>query len=123
MRRNAIILGILIPALASSAFCCISLGASQPADACTRRMTHPLCSHGEPETLSVASPWCGRRIESPQAACAVRGFIQLQFVEIRTCENPAPPQLVGVFSPRVITSPTKTSVGSPETDRGPPADS
>jgi len=51
----------------------------------------------------------------------MRTFVQLQFAELRRSDLPAPLRLAGKSWPSLKPSPIRFSIGSPETDRGPPS--
>jgi hypothetical protein len=70
----------------------------------------------------AANPVCGYVLKSQSGRCGIRGFAQFQFVTFHAFEISTPLQRAAGSIPApfdfvIIVS----SIGSPETDRGPPA--
>jgi hypothetical protein len=64
---------------------------------------------------------CGHTLKSQRGGCSLRSFVQFQFAEFRRVEISSPPlhrdgEISPPFNPAIIV----LSIGSPETDRGPP---
>ena len=111
---------LLILVLATSASACVVGWGSQPAPSCSRTSTLRPCARKEPRTATMR-PTCGDVLKSQPGRCGMRSFIQFQVVSLHTFEISDPLEhqannISALIDSRVVVS----SVGSPETDRGPP---
>ena len=111
---------LLILVLATSASACVVGWGSQPAPSCSRTSTLGPCARKEPRTATMR-PACGDVLKSQPGRCDMRSFIQFQVVSLHTFEisDPLEHKASNISAPidsRVVVC----SVGSPETDRGPP---
>ena len=117
MRRASITSVLLIVVLASSASACVAGSGNPSLAACSRdrRISAP----AKPK-VAVRST-CGHDLRSLPGRCGMRTFVQFQFVALHTEEivspltRPAGRILLPSDSVILI-----SSIGSPETDRGPP---
>lgn len=119
MRRASITSVLLIVVLATSASACVagSGNRSLAAYSCNRRIS----AHTKAcRTVAIRST-CGHDLRSLPGRCGVRTFLQLQFVALHTLEIVSPltrpTDRISVPSDPVTLI---SSIGSPETDRGPP---
>jgi hypothetical protein len=69
----------------------------------------------------VASAACGDFLKSPPGKCGLRSFAQFQFVAFHKFEISAPllPAAYNLAAPLGLDI-VVSSIGSPQTDRGPP---
>jgi len=120
MRRTAIISVLLSLVIAGSASACVGGWGSQSAHSCLSASTRRTCVRNEHRTATMR-PACGDVLKSQPGRCGMRSFIQFQFVTLHASEISAPLQHAAgsisvPFDSRIVVS----SIGSPETDRGPP---
>jgi hypothetical protein len=119
VRRTSITSALLIAVLATAASACASGWGSQFAGSCPH--TRRECAHKKSGAGKIVSLPCAHVLTPETARCPVRSFAQFHFAAFHAVENSIPLQLAAnnFLSPsaaRIIVS----SVGSPETDRGPP---
>jgi hypothetical protein len=118
MRRASLIAALLIVSLANTASACVIGPSVSPAASCRRAKSGKPCA--QKIVQSTNSP-CDHVVKSVPAQCSLRGLLQFQLLQFRafdisvpllkTAENLSlPPDSTFRF----------TSIGSPETDRGPP---
>lgn len=121
MRRNSIISVLLILVLAASASGCVGGWGSQSAISCHRPSPRPACARGRLGTSTVVGPACGHVLKALPGKCGLRGFVQFQFGAFQTFEISTPlPRVAGNISAPFDSAIIVSSIGSPETDRGPP---
>lgn len=121
MRRASATSVLLILAFATSASACVTGWRSQPKASCQRPSTGKTCSRKQPGTKVARGSACGHVLKSPSGQCSLRSFAQLQAAELHRFEIPTPlrqaaGQVTLPFNSVIVVS----SIGSPETDRGPP---
>jgi hypothetical protein len=121
VRRTSITSVLLILVIVTSASACVAGGGGQPAPSCPRTSTRRACNRTGPCIATTMGPACGDILRSLPGRCGMRSFIQLQFVTLPAFEISAPLQhtascIAVPFDSRIVVS----SIGSPETDRGPP---
>jgi hypothetical protein len=109
---------LLILALSASVSACVAATGSGSAAACS--LAHSKPSH--PRTAAAtADNNCGHSLRARSAHCSLRGLLQFQFLTLPEFQIGAPLDLIAVD---IMTPPNSTakltSIGSPETDRGPP---
>ncbi len=113
MKRGSIVAALLIAVFVTSAFACVLGSGADPAcapavhrDACVRR---------------GGSSDCGPRLKAAPSRCSLRGLAQIHFaaLPLSTFAIAAPLQ-VAKASSRSERPLSLSSVGLPETDRGPP---
>lgn len=118
MRRNIAISWLLILALAASASGCVAGWGGQSTPSTSQQ---PCAGEKWVSTAPAVDP-CRHVLKSLPGRCGLRGFVLFQFVAIKPFQILAPLQLIAsnVSTPLdsvIIVS----SVGPPETDRGPPS--
>ena len=120
MCRLRVLSGLLVLLLTTSASVCITGWTGQSPSTCRRNSRYTRADTKQKNPTAVHSA-CGHVLESQLGRCGIRGFDQLQFVEFgpRLSSN-----LLLVPTDRVVapacTKIVVSSIGSPETDRGPP---
>jgi hypothetical protein len=120
MRRTSITSVLLILALVTSASACVAGCGSQTAPSCSRTGTRLACARKEPRIATSMGRACGNVLKSQPARCGMRSFIQLQFVTLPTFEISVPLRRTASNSVPLDSMIVVSSIGSPETDRGPP---
>jgi hypothetical protein len=112
---------LLILTLATSASACVTGWGFQPATSCQRPTTRKPCSHKEPGTKAARGPACGRVLKSLTGQCSLRSLAKFQFAGLHRFELSTPlRRAAGKITPPFNSATTVSSIGSPETDRGPP---
>ena len=120
MRRNALISAFLVIVLATAAFGCVSDWSGKPSSSCNNSSIQKPCVR-KPGTAVAKRSGCGDNVKSVPGLCNVRGFAQFQFTEFRKFEIAGPlRQVEGRISRPRNAAILVSSIGSPETDRGPP---
>jgi len=121
MRRIRVMAALLVLLLTTSASACITGWTDEPAPACHRQTAHHNYASAKRSTAKwVAHLACTGTSKSP-ARCGIRGFDQLQFAEFgpRLCSSllliPT-----GIIAAPACETIVISSIGSRETDRGPP---
>lgn len=121
VRRTSITSGLLILVFATSAFGCATGWSSKPGIFCPRPSTRQVCVRKNPGTTVARGSACSHILKSLPGRCSLRSLAQFQFAELHRFEIPSPLRHAGgkvslPFNSVIIVS----SIGSPETDRGPP---
>jgi hypothetical protein len=121
VRRTSITSGLLILVLTTSAFGCATGWSSKPETLCPRPSTRQACVRKKPGTTAARGSACGHTLKSLPGQCSLRSLAQFQFAGLHGFEIPSPLRHAGgkvslPFNSVIIVS----SIGSPETDRGPP---
>ena len=115
MRRNSVISALLIVTMAASASACVEGAGSSLNKVCVRSSL-PSCE----KSLHAANK-CNPVLKSVPVHCDIRGLVQFHLVAFLKFEVSSPLRLV---SGRVLLASRPGSrifsIGSPETDRGPP---
>jgi len=115
VRRNSIISAILIATMAASASACVEGAGTSSSTACARS-SRPSC-----ERTLHATNKCNPVLKSIPEHCDICGLVQFHVVAFAKFEVSSP---LRVVSGRVLLQsrpgPRISSIGSPETDRGPP---
>jgi hypothetical protein len=119
MRRTSVTSALLIAVLATAGSACASGWGSPFAGSCPH--TRKECAHKKSATEKVVALPCAHVLTPLSAKCSVRSFAHFRFIAFHTVETSIPLQLAA----RSIAPPSNariivSSVGSPETDRGPP---
>jgi len=121
VRRASITSVLLILSLTASASACVAGGVSPHADSRANRGRLRACAREKPGIASAVRPVCGHIVDPLPGTCAMRSFVQFQFAATRRLESyiplPRPAGTISFPSEGPIMVP---SIGSPETDRGPP---
>jgi hypothetical protein len=116
VRPRSLISALLIVALCASVSACVNGTGTRSDAAC--RVSHPgLKHHGG----SGMDNNCGHTFKTRRPQCSLRGLLQFQFLTLSAFQIAVPFDLIAenVTTPSDSTA-KLTSVGSPETDRGPP---
>jgi hypothetical protein len=113
MRVKAITAALLILTIAVSASACVEGAGGAPGKPCISSQTN--CSR------VARSSKCGTVLKSSPAHCSVRGLMQFHFIAFQESDKTASLRAL----PGRVALPSRSalrvsSVGSPETDRGPP---
>jgi hypothetical protein len=116
LTRNSIISALLIVTLATSASACIEGAGSFFSNACIRT-AHPSCKR----QLHSKTGRCSPVLKGIPARCNLRGLLQFHIVTFTKFDVLSPLRLV-TAQVLVPSGPAlrNSSIGSPETDRGPP---
>jgi len=120
--RGASITSVLLTAvLAASASACLAGFGSRHATVCDYPVSRDHCVRTKGNVAATLSASCGHTLTSVPAQCGLRSFLSLPFVVFRSIEIATPLQ-VGAGN---ISAPSDSkiiifSIGSPQTDRGPP---
>jgi hypothetical protein len=121
VRRMSITSGLLILVLGTSVFGCATGWSSKPGTLCPRLGTRQVCAGKKPGTTAARGSACGHTLKSLPGQCSLRSFAQVQFAELHRFEIPSPLRYAdGKVPPPFNSVITVSSIGSPETDRGPP---
>jgi hypothetical protein len=113
MRRSSLISALLILTLSASVSTCIT-GSIGGAPAGCRR------SHVRLSRVTTGDQ-CGDIVRSQTKQCSLRGMLQFQFLTLPSVRVAPPQQAVAEYTTPPVDPTIKfTSIGSPETDRGPP---
>jgi hypothetical protein len=119
--RTPVTSGLLMLVLATSASGCAIGSSSKPEILCPRSSTRQVCVQKKPGTAAAKGSACGRTLKSLPGLCSLRSLAQFQFAELHRFENPSPlGHASGKVSPPFNSVIIVSSIGSPETDRGPP---
>jgi hypothetical protein len=119
--RSSIASGLLILVFATSAFGCATGCGSESLGFCPGGHSQRLCSPSKARAAEHKSSSCGHLLKSSRGQCSLRSLAQFQFAELRDFETSSPLQRAsGKASPVINSRIVILSVGSPETDRGPP---
>ena len=121
MRRAPITAGLLILALAASAFGCTTGWSSRPQSSCAGVGARRACVKKKPGITVAKGSACGDSLRSSSEQCNLRSFAQSQRAEIHRFEMPRPlrdasGEVLQFFDSVFIAS----SIDWPDTDRGPP---
>jgi hypothetical protein len=121
VRRTFITSELLILVLATSASACVAGWGSQSATSCPRPSIRPACARKKTGTSKTGDTACGHVLQSVPGQCGLRGLVQSQFVAFHKFEISTPLRRVaGNISAPLDSAIIVSSIGSPETDRGPP---
>jgi len=119
VRRNSLTSALLILVLVTSASACVA-GSCQPTLSCAGAGGRRNCPSKKMGTATARESACGRIVQSTPGQCSLRSLVQLQFPAFHKFEISAPFRLAAHVSAPLDTVIAVSSVGSPETDRGPP---
>jgi len=121
VRRVSITSVLLILALVASSSSCVAGWGSQRAASCSHSIVRKSCVRKNHAVAKAMDPDCGRVLEQSPGTCGIRGFFQAKFAAFRGIEISIPLRRVAgrVSAPSDFPI-MVSSVGSPETDRGPP---
>ena len=115
------IAGLLILVFATSTFGCATGSGREPLGFCARGRSQRLCTPRKSRSAEPKSSRCGHVLKLSRGQCSLRSLAQFQFAELRDFEISSPLQrATGKASPALDSRIIVLSIGSPETDRGPP---
>jgi hypothetical protein len=122
MRRHCVTSVLLMVVLAVSTSACAMDRCSGRASFCAAPRVGRDCARSKIDTAANTRKACQPVVQSMPASCSLRSLGQFQFLAFDRCEICAPLRSVGGMTlarpdSRIIVS----SIGSPETDRGPPS--
>jgi len=121
MCRSSIASSLLILVFATSAFGCATGSGSEVLGFCPRGRSQRLCTTSKSRAAEPKSSRCGHVLKSSRGQCSLRSLAQFQFAELRDFEISSPLQRpTGKVWPALNSRIIVLSIGSPETDRGPP---
>jgi hypothetical protein len=120
MLGKAITSALLSLIIAVSASACVVGSGAQAADFCGRFHSHH-CARKRLGPAVASAPKCTGALQAPPGVCVLRGMLQFHPITFEGFAISTPLLLVAghvpaTFDSRVVVS----SVGPPETDRGPP---
>ena len=121
VRRDSVISGLLLLVVATSASGCVTGWNSTNNVSCTRPASHRICSRDLQRVRATGGRNCGSLLRSGANGCSLRSLAQLQFLEFRrsAVATPLPDAVERIeVCPHAVI--VLSSIGSPETDRGPP---
>lgn len=122
MRRASITSGLLILVLTTSAFGCVTGWSSKSGTLCPRPRTRKACVWKKLGTTAARGSACDHTLKSLPGQCSLRSLAQFQFAELQRFEIASPLRHASSKVSLPLNSVTiVSSIGSPETDRGPPA--
>src|SRR5215469_5585821 len=118
MPRNTIISALLIVTIATSASACVEGGGGSSASRLCSKSSRP---SGGRNFQAVGVRRCNPVLKSVPAHCDIRGLVQFHLVAFTKFAVRSPLRIVsaGILVPS-REGPRVFSIGSPETDRGPP---
>ncbi len=121
VHRTSITSALLILMVLTSASACVAGCGSQPAPSCSRTNARQACARRQAHTATTKNPACGDTVKSQPGRCGVRSFIPFQFATLPAFETSPPLKHTdGNVSAPLNAVIGVSSIGSPETDRGPP---
>jgi hypothetical protein len=121
VRRVSITSVLLILALIASSSSCVVGWCSQRTVSCSHSIVLKSCARKNHDVAKARGAECGRDLEPSPGICRIRGFVQPKFATFHGVEISIPLRCVaGKVSAPSDFPVVVSSVGSPETDRGPP---
>lgn len=122
MRSTSAIAGILIMVLATAGFGCATGWNDASENSSCASKINSTCIHAKLAPIrAVPKSGCGHTLKSLPDQCNLRTFAQFQIFEFRSFDLINPLRVTGRSSAPVKTRLLVLSIGSPETDRGPPS--
>src|SRR5215470_5657524 len=116
MPRNTIISALLIVTLATSASACVEGVGSSSSRLCSKS-SRPSCRRNR---QAVGVRRCNPVLKPVPAHCDIRGLVQLHLLAFTKFDVRSPLRIVSRILVPSRQGPDVSSIGSPETDRGPP---
>ena len=112
---------LLMLALVTSGSACVAGYGNETAPFCSHAMTRQTCTGEGPSGAAAMGNACRDILKSLPGRCGMRSFVQFQFVTFIASEISIPLQHTtsNLWMPLESTI-VVSSIGSPETDRGPP---
>lgn len=120
MRRTSIASALLILVLTTSVSACAAQWCRQPETSCRRLGARQACARKKPATATVMHLPCGPFLKSTPGQCGMRSFVQFQLVVFHAFEITPRLRMASSISTPFDSLIIVSSIGSPETDRGPP---
>lgn len=121
VRRSSITSGLLILVFATSAFGCVTGSGSEPLASCRRPQNQRPCIAHKSGVAVAKSASCSQILKSSRGQCSLRSLTRFQFAEFRNFDLSSPlMRPSGKASLSFNSGIIVLSIGSPETDRGPP---
>jgi hypothetical protein len=121
MRRAALISACLIPVFAASAFGCVAGFGGERAPRRSESRKDRMCARKQASSSAMSGSACPDVVKSAPSQCSLRSLTQVQVAKFSRFEVPTP---LRVTNARSTVQPNSlliiASIGSPETDRGPP---
>ena len=119
MISTRIFSALLVVVLSTSASGCVLGWASQPTYCLSS--ANQSCTSRSLRTTIRRSPGCGLALKARPAGCSLRSFLKFQFVAFDRFEISTPLRCIpGKVSALPDSAMIVSSIGSPQTDRGPP---
>lgn len=120
MRFISAISVLLVVVLAALSPVCVSGWSGQSTTTCSRPGARRSCATKKAEVAQATRSVCGDTLKSQPASCGLRTFVQSQFATFRSAEvSTLLLRHIANISPSLAVI-IVSSIGSPETDRGPP---
>jgi len=121
VERISITSCLLIPVLFTSTLGCVTGRAGKTPNLCSTRSAHHACQKTKHLVGNTHGPSCGETLSGLPAPCNLHGFVQSQMAVLPNLELPSPAQ----HPTGEVSLPSRaififSSIGSPQTDRGPP---
>jgi len=121
VRRTSLTSVLLIVVFNISAPACVAGWGSSPATFCRAASTRQACARKKLGTATAVGAPCGHLLKSQPDRCGLRSFVQFQFGAFRAFQISMPlRRAAGSISAPFDSGIIVSSIGSPETDRGPP---
>lgn len=121
MRRPFITSALLILVLVPSASACVAGCGIQAEASCSDTARRHACRRKEPGIAITKHSRCSPVVKSLPSTCGMRSFVPFQFVSLHAADTSVPLQYAaGHISLPMDSVIIISSIGSPETDRGPP---
>jgi len=119
--RTSITSCLLILVLFTSTLGCVTGGSGKVTNICSTRSARHACHKAKPGIGDAHGAACGETLSEVSAPCNLRSFLQVQIAVLPNIEMPSPAlRATGEVSLPSRVSFIVSSVGSPQTDRGPP---
>ncbi|HEX3966767.1 MAG TPA: hypothetical protein VHW70_02265 [Edaphobacter sp.] len=124
MRRVSIISAFLAVMIAISTFGCatgMTAASSSAKNSCSHPGARAACARKRSGASTAQDSACIHTLKSQQGQCSLRDLAQFQFAELRGFAIASPfSNPHGNASPSSDSTILVSSIGSPQTDRGPP---
>lgn len=122
MRRTSITSCLLILVLFTSTLGCVTGLSGKATNLCSPASAHHACQKTKPGIGAKHGSECGETLGSLSDPCNLHGFLQSQVAVLPNFEIPSP----SLHATGEASLPSRSifivsSIGSPQTDRGPPS--
>jgi hypothetical protein len=121
MRRASLISACLILMFAGSVFGCVAGFGEERAPRCSESGKDRMCARKQAGSTAMSGSAWREIMKSPPSQCSLRSLTQGQVAEFSRFEIPTPLRMTkgrSTAQPKSLL--IIASIGSPETDRGPP---